>query len=111
MLRVILSIAIFFSICLNMSVFAKEEEPVLSTSGLETGEVTINTKPDKAQQQDWKLKRKQNKLYFKTKKAIEKREYKRNKLEKEAQYLQKRLEAKKQKLEILNPATVKGEEE
>ena len=111
MLRVILSIALFLGLCANISVFAKEKEPALSTSGLETGEVTINTKTDKSEKQEQKQKRKERKLYFKRKKLIQKQEYKRNKVEKETQYLQKRLEAKKQKLEILDPATVKGEEE
>lgn len=110
MRKVVLGIVVLLSVCTNILVCAKEEEPALSTS-LQSAEAVINTKPDKSQQDDWKQKQKENKLYFKTKKNIEKQENKRNRLEQETQYLQKRLEAKKKKLDELAPTSVKGEKE
>jgi len=73
---------------------AKQQEPAISTEGIEF-EQDISSKPEPEQKSDWRQKRKENRIYFKTKKAIKKQDYKRLKQQKKLEYLEKRLEIKK----------------
>ena len=112
MLRVILSLTlIVYLFVVGSFSLAKDEEPAISTHGIEKGEIKLNTNPSKEQKQEWKQKNKEKKKYFKNKRNIEKQTYKKHKKQQELEYLQKRLEAKQQKLKTLNPTDKKGEKE
>lgn len=105
MLKFILSITIFvifFGISTTFS-FAKKEEPVVSTQGIENIEQNLDkTISDKEQKKDWKEKNKEKIKYFKTKKHIEILDSRRSKKQLEIEYLEKRLEAKKTQLDSFN---------
>ena len=91
-------------------VHAKKVEPVSSTEDYQLEQsVTQTTKHSKEDKSSWKQKRKENKIYFKNKKAIKKQDNKRKKQINEIEYLEKRLELKKKQLEIYQPNQEKGE--
>ena len=113
MIKRVLGIAILLGfIGFTLQTSAKEEEPAVSTEGVEDLDQSIaKSKPDPEEVYDLKAKLKATKLYFKNKKAIKKQDKLRTKSINEIEYLNKRLEEKKRQLETLNPTEEKGENE
>ncbi len=91
--------------------FAKDDEPVVSTQGIEIDESIAKSKPSTEQKNEQKQIKNRSKKYMKVKHKTIKQDQKRTIKQKELEYLENRLEVKKQKLELLNPTTEKGEKE
>lgn len=114
MKRVILSLTVLIGLCTMFlaAAQAKKVEPVQSTEGFTIEQSVEKTvKPTKEDKNSWKQKRKETRIYFKTKKTIKKQNYKRTKQINEIEYLEKRLELKKKQLETYNSNPEKGEKE
>lgn len=106
--------------CIIMSVLfgtsivacAKENEPALSTQGVEIdGSSVEKSKPSISDKNEQRLRKNRSNRYIKYKKQLLKQNYKRSLKQKELEYLEKRLEVKRNKLEILITGQEKGEKE
>ena len=98
-----------FSLCICTVSYAKNEEPIQSTQGLNIEQNLDKTNEPQDIKNEQKLKKKRSKVYLKKKKQIKKQEYKKRIKQQELEYLEKRLENKKLKLESLTSDQVKGE--
>ena len=106
-----LCLLVLFSFCIYNVSYAKNEEPVLSTQGIEIDQNIEKTKTPQDIKIEQKQKKNRSKLYLKKKKQLIKQEYKKKKELKELEYFEKRLENKKLKLESITSDPVKGEKE
>ena len=95
--------------CLCSVSYAKNEEPVQSTQGIEIDQQVEKSKEPQDVKYEQKQKKNRSKVYLKKKKQIKKQEFKKKIKEQELEYLEKRLENKKLKLESLTSDQVKGE--
>jgi len=86
--------------------------PPISTQGLTFQEgVEQNVKPTPTEMQEYKLKKKMKKKYFKNISDIKKKKYKKSIQERDLEFYNKRLEIKKQDLEEVNSnGSKKGEQ-
>ena len=114
-MKMVIGLLITIGLCTIMinAVQAKEQEdPAASTEGFQLEQtITKTTKASKEDKSGWKQKRKENKIYFKTKRLIKKNDKKRTKKIQEIEYLEKRIELKKKQLETYQPTSEKGEKE
>ena len=106
-----LCLLVLFSFCLCSVSYAKNEEPVQSTQGIEIDQSIEKSKEPQDIKNEQKQKKNRSKVYLKKKKQIRKQEYKKRFKQQELEYLEKRLENKKLKLESLTSDQVKGEKE
>ena len=106
-----LCLLVLFSFCLCTVSYAKNDEPVQSTQGIEIDQSIEKSKEPQDIKNEQKQKKNRSKIYLKKKKQIAKQERKKRKQQKELEYLEKRLESKKLKLESLTSDQVKGEKE
>lgn len=106
-----LCLLVLFSFCICTVSYARNEEPVQSTQGIEIDQNIEKSKEPQDIKNEQKQKKNRSKIYLKKKKQIVKQERKKRKQQKELEYLEKRLESKKLKLESLTSDQVKGEKE
>lgn len=106
-----LCLLVLFSFCTCSICYAKNDEPIQSTQGLEIEQNIDKTKEPQDVKNEQKQKKNRSKIYLKKKKQIAKQERKKRIQQKELEYLEKRLESKKLKLETITSDQVKGEKE
>ncbi len=95
---------------LYCAVLAKtQEEPAVSTQGVENLEQTIDkSKPSVEQKNEQKAKKNRLNKYIKAKKQIRRQNLKKSKKQKELEFLEHRLEVKQKKLESMDSSVEKG---
>ena len=106
-----LCLLVLFSFALGSVCYSKNNEPIVSTQGIEIEQNLDKTKEPQDVKNEQKQNKNRSKRYLKKKKQIVKQERKKRKQQKELEYLEKRLESKKLKLESLTSDQVKGEKE
>ena len=106
-----LCLLVLFSFCICTVSYARNEEPIQSTQGIEIDQNIEKSKEPQDIKNEQKQKKNRSKIYLKKKKQIVKQERKKRRQQKELEYLEKRLESKKLKLESLTSDQVKGEKE
>ncbi len=106
-----LYLLVLFSFCLCTVSYAKNDEPVQSTQGIEIDPSIEKSKEPQDIKNEQKQKKNRSKVYLKKKKQIRKQEYKKRFKQQELEHLEKRLENKKLELESLTSDQVKGEKE
>jgi hypothetical protein len=111
MKKTFLCLLVLFSFCACTVSYAKNEEPIQSTQGIEIDQNIEKSKEPQDVKFEQKQKKNRSKIYLKKKKQLAKQEYKKKKELKELEYLEKRLENKKLKLDSITSDQVKGENE
>lgn len=111
MKNICLVLVILWSFSIGSLSFAKNNEPVISTQGIELDESVAKSKVTQDVKTEQKQNKNRSKVYLKKKKQIAKKEFLKRKKQQELEYFEKRLENKRLKLESLTPNPEKGEKE
>ena len=106
-----LCLLVLLIFCVGTVSYAKKEETVQSTQGIEINQNIEKAIESKDIKKERKEKKKRSKLYIKKKKQLTKQNHKKRIKQQELKYLEKRLENKKIKLESLTSDQAKGEME
>lgn len=100
-MKKIFILLLFICLIITSATIAKEQDPVLSTQGIEIDQNVAKSKPTSKQKNEQKQIKNRSKKYIDLKRKTQKQDYKRTKKQKQLEYLEKRLEVKKYKLEQL----------